>query len=147
MKGTPEVITVLNEVLMERHAYFIQLLVCSVMCGKWGYCEQAELFDFLSEEDFEVFSKLIARISFLDGMSIADKLQEFKEDVTTVDEMLLFAKNSRLLNIFSLSRVIEVCTNFKDYGTRNLIEKMLVEEDEHLAKVEAAIIQFGERGK
>ena len=147
MKGSPEVITVLNEILVERHTFFAQLLLCSITCKKWGYDEQEDLFEFFSKEDFKILKKLASRISFLDGIPFVDKMKESQTDITTVDEMLLFAQDTRLVNIASLSNAIEICTNFKDYGTRRLMEHFLLKEDKRLAKIEAAIIQFGERGK
>lgn len=147
MKGSPEVIDVLNNQLIERHSFFVQIFLFSVMCKKRGYNDIEDLFEFLSKEDFEVFSKITKRISFLDGSAFVDKLQESWTDITTVEEMLAVVLDSRLKNIAGLSEAIEVCVKFKDYASRNLMEKLLVEEDKHLAKVEAAMIQFSERGK
>ena len=61
--------------------------------------------------------------------------------------MILVGNAFVLEGIAYLSSCVEISAQFKDFGTRNLVENMLVEEEKHLAHIEAKMIQFSERGK
>jgi bacterioferritin len=146
MKGTPEVIAVLNELLVEYHTSLVQFIQYSISCSLYGYKDSEKKFDHMFRKDEECLVKLIKRISFLGGISTVGKVNEF-DPIETVEDMLNNAVSLKLSLIGTLTNGIEVAMSFKDYGTRSLLERMLVEEDENLSTIEAALIQFSERGK
>ena len=145
MKGTPEVIASLNELLVEYHTSMVQFVTFSIFCSLSGYEKIEKKFDYIFREDEESMVELIKRISFLGGICIIDKLNELQE-AESVEEMIVAGINLKLGSIASLTAGIEVAITFKDFSTRNMLEKMLVEEDHHLATLEATMIQFSEKG-
>jgi bacterioferritin len=140
MKGIPEVIASLNELLVEHHSYFVITSLNAGICKKLGFEETGKHFVYLNKESLESCVKLIDRILFLDGTPTFEKVNEIVIP-ESIEEMLVSDKDFKMKSIASLSNAIDISAQFKDHGTRCLIEKMLVEEDEHLAKIEAEIIQ------
>ena len=145
MKGNPEVITALNDQLVGYHTTMIQLTTHFCMCRKWGYGELADYFKHLAHESSEAIDKIMQRVLFLDGIALLEKLNEVLIGETTEDTLELTSLNTLNL-IAGCSEGIEVCLQYKDYGTRHLFEKLLVEEDEHLATLEAKMTQITQRG-
>lgn len=146
MKGVPEVIASLNELIKDYHASFIFFKLMGATCDKWGYSEFSEYFNNCSKECLEVIDKILKRVLYLDGNATLDNLDN-TYSIETIEEMLQSCKNTMLYNIASLIKNIEIATKFKDFGTRHLVEKILVEEEKHLATIEAKMIQFSERIK
>jgi bacterioferritin len=144
MRGKPEVITALNEVLVSKNSTVLRLLQYETLCTMWGYSEVGSFFAHIVSVDKEVLPKLIKRILFLGGYinEVAIELPKISEVVV---EMLPETKDYVLNNIATLTNLIDIAEKAKDYGTRYLIEKILIEEDENLLMVEMLMIQFSER--
>ena len=147
MKGSPEVIAALNECLRYFHTSFVTIGINTAFCKKWGYGDVCELLNKLYKRDVENCEILIDRIIFLDGLPSFEKLNELPPVSETVEEMFIVAKNMSMLHVAYLSSCVDISAQFKDFGTRNLVENMLVEEEKHLVHIEAKMIQFSERGK
>ena len=147
MKGSPEVIEALNECLRHFHTSFVTIGINKAFCKKWGYGDLCEFLNKLYKRDVENCEILIDRIIFLDGLPSFEKLNELPPVSETVEEMFIVAKNMSMLHVAYLSSCVDISAQFKDFGTRNLVENMLVEEEKHLAHIEAKMIQFSERGK
>lgn len=145
MKGSQEVITSLNECFVELHTSMMKFIQFSTNCSLWGYDEIEKFFGHMCKEDKESMIKVIERISYLGGNS-SFNINEIII-VETIEEMLLDSINNKNTLIASIIDLVEISVKSKDYGTRHLAEKMLVEEEKHLAVIEAKLIQFSERGK
>jgi bacterioferritin len=112
----------------------------------WGYINIGNFFAKIVREDINSLFKLTKRILFLGG-SFDEVISEVSEFGDTVEEMLPEVKEYVLRNIATLTDAIETCEKFKDYTSRYLLEKLLLEEDERLSEIESLMIQFMERGK
>ena len=145
MKGNPEVITALNDRLVEYHTTMVQLTTHSCMCRKWGYKELAGYFKHLAHETSESIDKIMQRVLFLDGITLLEKVNGPLIGENMEDTLELTSLNTLGL-VAGCSEGIEVSLQYKDYGTRHLFEKLLVEEDEHLASIEAKMTQITQRG-
>ena len=146
MKGRPEVISSLNEILSDYHASLLQNISHSVLCNKWGFTKLKEYFKYLAKEDNEVIFKLIGRILFLDGTPDIITVPEIKIS-ETAHETLLFVSNHKIELIAGLASSLDIANKFKDHGTRKLLEDFLVKEEKHLFSVEAKMNQFTEKGE
>lgn len=144
MKGNPEVIAVLNSLLTDHHTSYVEFTTRAALCDKWGYKDLEEFFEKLAKEDLESIKKLMERIVFLDGVSTLANINEVVVG-DDVYEMLTLSASSKTLLIASYSDGVDKSMSFKDYGTRHMLEKKIVKEDEYLADIEAKITQL-ERG-
>lgn len=146
MKGHPEVIASLNERLEEYHASLLQNISHSALCKKLGFGKLKEYFDHLVKEDRVVLFKLIERILFLDGSPDIIGVAGIAISPTS-HETLLFTSNAKIGIIAGLGSSLDIANKFKDHGTRRLLEDLLVEEEKHLASVEAKMNKFTEKGE
>ena len=144
MKGNSEVIIVLNERLADHHTSYVECVTRAALCDKWGYTDLEEFFEKLAKEDLESIEKLMERIVFLDGIPLLVNINEvvIGDDIY---EMITFVQRSKMSRVAGYSDGIDKAVSFKDYGTRHMFEKMIVNEDEYLADIEAKITQL-ERG-
>jgi len=140
MKGKPEVITMLNELLAEGHAAAVNCATYAALCRKWGEYDLKEFFGKRLHEELEIIGKLLARVVYLDG---SPQLQNINEVpfVENIEEMLLAAQNSQLSMISMCNDGIELSNANRDYGTKEIVTEILCESEEELAKVEAQITQ------
>jgi len=67
MKGSPEIVKVLNEVLRKELTGINQYFIHSKMCKNWGYEVLAEAAWNESIEEMKHADKIIERILFLEG--------------------------------------------------------------------------------
>jgi bacterioferritin len=87
MKGTPEILALLNDRLSEELTAISQYMVHSEMCANWGYDKLHESFEKQAIDEMKHAELLIGRILFLEGTPTVSKLQAMKVGAT-VEEML-----------------------------------------------------------
>jgi bacterioferritin len=140
MKGNPEVINALSNCLLEKHSSLLRINRYETQCLLWGYVNIGNFFAKIVRDDINGLFKLTKRILFLGGNfdEVAGERPEFGD---TVEEMLPEVKEYILRNIATLTDSIEICEKNKDYTSRYLLEKLLVEEDERLSEIESLMIQ------
>jgi len=135
MKGEAEVIQSLNEALGEELTAISQYFLHSEMCENWGYDKLAASNKKLSIDEMKHAEALIERILFLDGapeLSKPVKLNIGK----TVPEMV---KNDLKLEVGAVAmynRLIEIANKKNDYGTAELLKKILKDEESHVDGLE-----------
>jgi len=145
MQGDPRVIEILNDVLSAELTAVNQYFVHAKMQGNWGY---TKLHDFTRAESIDEMrhaEMLMDRILFLDGIPNVQRLYAVKvgEDVKEqfeVDLELEYAAIKRL------NEGVAACVAASDSGSRELLERILVSEEEHTDWLEAqltAITQIG----
>jgi bacterioferritin len=135
MKGNAEVIESLNEALGEELAAISQYFLHSEMCENWGYDKLAAFIKKTSIDEMKHAETLIERLLFLEGapnMSKPLKLTIGKN----VPEML---KNDLALELGAVAmynRLIEVANKKNDFGTADLLKKILRDEESHVDGLE-----------
>ena len=140
MKGKPEIIKMLNDLLVEIHTGFAASLTYKAMCKKWGYCSLADRFCSMSEEQRKSIEKLLMRIAFLDGSIELQNVNKFPLG-ENIQKMLLSSRHITM-NVVSLcTDGVELSVKLRDYGTRRLVEKILEKADHILSGIEAEITQ------
>lgn len=141
MKGKPEVIKMLNDRLAEEHTAIQQYTVHAAMCLNWGYTVLSKYMFERAEQEREHAKELIDRILFLDGEPDFSEIGEV-EIGKTVEEMFELDKKSELSAIAGYTESVEIAVQFKDFGTRKLMEHIIEEEDKHLNDIESNITQI-----
>ena len=145
MKGDPEIIQLLNDCLTGELTAVNQYWLHGRMCENWGYERLWQKLRHESIDEMKHADELIARILYFDGhpnlqrygqLTIGETVQEQLE----LDLKLEYAALERLNNGIELARS-------KNYhGTRALLEKILVSEEDHVDWIEAQLDQIKQIG-
>jgi bacterioferritin len=88
---------------------------------------------------------LIDRVLFLKGLPNLQRLGEL-EIGETVHEQLKADLRVEEVAIPRLKNAIDLCVVHQDYGTRDLLEKILVSEEEHVDWLESQLFIIKEIG-
>ncbi|EMY69494.1 bacterioferritin [Leptospira vanthielii] len=135
MKGKKEVIDILAEVLTAELTAINQYFIHAKVCKNWGYLELAEYLRKESIEEMKHADEIIERILFFDGIPDLQKYSKINVG-QTVPEMLDHDLQLEYGAVERLNRGIDICVAAKDNGTRELFEKILVSEEEHIDWIE-----------
>jgi bacterioferritin len=145
MKGDPEVIEILNEVLTSELTAINQYFIHSRMCENWGYQKLAKQKRGESIEEMKHADELIERVLYLDGVPNMQRMNPVKVGEDVVEQH----KNDLALEteaIERLNRGIELCVAKGDNGSRELLEGILKDEEEGADFVEAQLNIIDEIG-
>ena len=145
MKGDPNVIALLNEVLVAELTAINQYFLHARMCKNWGYEKIAAKMRSESIEEMNHASDLTDRILLLDGVPNFQDLGKLNIG-ETVKEQLQSDLNLEREAIARLRPGIEACYEAHDHASRELLEKILVAEEDHIDWIEAQLGMIQEIG-
>ncbi|HEY7220201.1 MAG TPA: bacterioferritin [Candidatus Binatia bacterium] len=145
MKGSPEIIKILNDVLRKELTGINQYFIHSKMCKNWGYEVLAGVAWKESIEEMKHADQIIERILFLEGipnLSAYDKIsvgssvqQQLSSDLGLEEAALVVLRGG-----------IKTCLDANDNASRELLEHILVDEEEHVDWIETQLHQIKELG-
>lgn len=145
MKGNPKVIELLSQVLKAELTAINQYFLHAEMCENWGYERLAKLVRKESIEEMVHAEKVIERILYLDGTP--NMSEYFKINIgANVQQQL---KSDLQLEYDAVKRLndgVRVCVEAGDNGSKDLIEKILSDEEEHIDWLEAQLHAIEEMG-
>jgi bacterioferritin len=145
MKGDKQVLTLLNDVLTAELTAVNQYFLHARLCHHWGYEKLYERVRKESIEEMKHADELIDRILFLEGLPNLQRYNKVNVG-QTVPEQFQLDLAVEYEAVKRLNDVIAVCRNVGDNGTRDMLEKMLREEEQHadwLETQQEAIKQIG----
>src|SRR5574341_2119058 len=145
MKGNPKVIEALNEVLKAEITAINQYFVHAKMCENWGYLLLYEDTEKRAMEEMTHAERLIERILYLEGIPIITKIEKINVGNTVKDQ----AENDHGLEkvaIQKLNRAIKLCMDEGDGGSRELLEHILLDEENHANDLESYLQQIKDMG-
>jgi bacterioferritin len=145
MKGDKQVLALLNDVLTAELTAVNQYFLHAHLCHHWGYQRLYENVRKESIEEMKHVETLVERILFLDGLPNLQKLNKINVGQTVAEQFQLDLA-VEYESIKRLNDGIEACRAVGDNGTRDLLEEMLEEEEEHADWIETqqeAIKQIG----
>jgi bacterioferritin len=130
MKGDAKVISALNDILTGELTAINQYFLHAKMCKNWGFIKIGQKIYKESIDEMKHADVLVDRILFLEGIPNLQKLDKLNigEDVK---EQLESDLGLEYRAIPRLRKAIELCYDLSDHGTRDLLEKILVSEEEH----------------
>jgi bacterioferritin len=133
-----EVIDYLNAVLKNELTVINQYFLHAKLYADWGMAKLAEQERKESIEEMEHADELIERILFLEGLP---NLQDLGKLLIgeNVEEMLKCDLESEMIAIPVLREAIAHCESVSDYGSRELFEKILTAEEEHVDWLETQL--------
>jgi bacterioferritin len=138
VKGSKEVIEVLNEVLAGELVAINQYFLHSRMCENWGYVGLAKKIRAESIDEMRHADELIGRILFLEGLPNLQRLDKLHIGETVPEQF----KSDLELEHHALKRLrdgIEVCRNKADRTSEDLLAKILAGEEAHVDWLETQL--------
>ena len=146
MRGDPQVIEALNDVLTAELTAVNQYFVHAKMCANWGYGKLAKKKREESLEEMRDAEALIDRILYLEGVPNMQRLNPVPvgEDVPEQHRLDL---EMELAAVERLNDAIALCREKADNGTRELLEEMLKGEEKSVDWLEAQLHVIDEIGK
>jgi bacterioferritin len=145
MKGDAKVIESLNSLLADELTAINQYMVHSEMCDNWGYDKLHQTIQKRAVDEMKHAEKLVGRILFLDGIPIVSDLRKMHigADVT---KMFANDHDAESDAIKAYNSAILVCGDAKDYATREMLENILKDEDNHIDGIEEVQDQIAQMG-
>ena len=145
MKGSAEVVEVLNEVLCAELTGINQYFIHAMMCRNWGYSKLADHARNESIGEMKHAQEVIERILYLEGVPNMQRYMKV-EVGQTVPEQHQFDLGLERDAVQRLNKGVELCRERGDQGSRALLERILVEEEEHVDWLEAQLGQIEQMG-
>jgi bacterioferritin len=147
MKGNAKLIETLNEILTGELTAINQYFIHAKMCANWGYARLAHKIREESMEEMKHADEVIERILFLEGVPNMQRLDKVRVGETVLEQLTLDLKFEQVA-VPRLNKAIAQAVEVGDNTTRELLEKILVAEEEHVDWLEAQlhlIRQVGEQ--
>ncbi len=138
MKGDTKVIEHLNKILGNELIAINQYFLHSKMYKDWGLSALAAHAHHESIDEMKHADVLIERILFLEGLPNLQKLGQLRIGEDT-EEMLKADLALELDAIPDLREAIKYCESVKDYSSRELCERILESEEEHVDWLETQL--------
>lgn len=145
MKGDPQVIDLLNEVLTNELTAINQYFIHARMCENWGYQRLWKKVRAESIDEMKHADRLIERILFLEGVPNLQRLGKVNVG-ESVPEQLGLDLDVEKHAIPVLNRGIELSRKVGDNGSADLLEGMLEDEEEHSSWLEAQLTLIDQVG-
>jgi len=144
MRGNPKVIEELNKALREELTAINQYFLHAEMCENWGYNKLSEYIKKQSIGEMKHAEALIERILFLDGTPSMDPLKLTVG--SSVRQVIESDLNLELSAVSAYNNAVQIATDEKDNGTRDLLVILLKDEEGHVDWLESQLHQINELG-
>jgi len=131
MKGKPEVLKVLQEMLKEELGAISQYFLHGEMCQNWGYKKLYEHTKKESINEMHHAEELTERLLFLEGTpNLGDmpKLNIGKDVKQQFENDLALEKNA----VAAYNEAVAVCRKAGDQASADLLQDILADEEEHV---------------
>lgn len=143
MKSSEKILTSLNGLLADELTAINQYMVHSEMCDDWGYENLHKHFEKRAIEEMKHAEKLIGRILFLEGRPVVSQLNKISIG-KDVPEQLENDRQSEMGAIKLYNEAIALAAELKDHATRDFLQEILNDEDDHVDQIEALQSQIGQ---
>ncbi len=130
MRGDDRIIELLNDVLTAELTAVNQYFIHAKLCEHWGYRRLADHIRHESIDEMRHAEQVTDRLLYLDGMPNYQRLYPLHVGETVVEQ---FESDLQLekVAIDRLNRGIATAVELGDHGTRELLARILVAEEEH----------------
>jgi bacterioferritin len=138
MQGNPQVLDALNRALTIELTAINQYFCQAKMCFNWGFTRLGKKHYEESIGEMRHAEKLIDRILFLDGVPEIARYDVIRVG-TSVKEQLQNDLALEMAGVKHYNLAIEQCRQLGDNGTRELLEPILTESEEHVDWLETQL--------
>ena len=131
MQGNEQVIEVLNQALTNELTAINQYFIHAKMCKNWGFDKLAAKHYEESIGEMKHAEKLIDRILFLEGVPEIARYNVIRAGTNVKDQLEHdLALEAGAATVYNEG--VDLCAKVKDNATRDLLESILVETEEHV---------------
>lgn len=138
MKGNQQVIDALNAGLTIELTAINQYFIQAKMCANWGFDLLAKKHYSESIGEMKHAEKLIDRILFLDGIPEIARYDVIRAG-SDVKEQFQVDLELEMKGAKAYNDAIALCIQVKDNATREMLDKILVESEEHVDWLETQL--------
>ena len=138
MQGNKKILEFLNAVLKAELTAINQYFLHAEMCENWGYMRLAGITRKESIEEMRHAEVLIERILYLDGTPTMHELFPLRIGKTIREQI----ENDLQVEYEAVPRLnngIKLCESVGDNGSRDLLLKILTDEEHHVDYLEAQL--------
>lgn len=135
MKGNPKLIETLNSLLADELTAINQYMVHSEICANWGYEKLHKIIEKRAIVEMKHAEKLIGRILFLEGMPIVSNLKAMHIG-SEIPKQLANDHAAEEGAIAAYNAAIKLAGELNDFATREVLEHILSDEDQHIDEIE-----------
>jgi bacterioferritin len=141
MKGNEKILAKLNDLLSDELTAINQYMVHSEMCDNWMYSELHKKIEERAITEMKHAERLIARILFLDGIPVVSNLKKINigADIQKQLENDLAAEYGA---VEGYNDGIRLAYELADNGSRDLMDSILTDEEDHVDWIEAQLDQI-----
>lgn len=146
IKAGKPIIDLLNDVLSAELAAINQYFLHAKMLQNWGYMRLYKQVHHESIDEMKHADAVIERILYLDGLPNVQRIGRVRVGETVVEQFQV----DKALEEEAIPRLndgIKLCRDLGDNGTRALLEKILIDEEEHLDWLEAQLTLVSQVGE
>lgn len=145
MQGDSRLIEALNDILTAELTAINQYFIHTKMCENWGYARLADVNRRESIGEMKHADDVIGRILFLDGIPNMQRLEKVRVGETVLEQMQLDLA-LELVAVKRLNDTIALAVEVGDNATRELAERILIGEQDHIDWLEAQLTQIEQMG-
>ncbi|MES1991547.1 MAG: bacterioferritin [Pseudomonadota bacterium] len=145
MKGDPKVIELLNKALKLELTAINQYFLHARMFKNWGFRKLGEVEYHESIDEMKHADRLIERILFLDGLPNLQDMDKIRIG-ENVEECLRADLDVEMKAHPFYRDAITYCESARDYITREIFERILESEEEHIDFLETQLSLIGSVG-
>jgi len=138
MKGDSQVIEALNDVLTSELTAINQYFIHHKMCENWGYLRLSKQKRGESVDEMKHADSVIERILFFDGVPNMQRMNPVRVGEDPIEQH----KVDLALEVDAIERLnsaIALCREKGDNGTRDLLERILQDEEQGADWLEAQL--------
>ncbi len=145
MKGNDKIIEHLNARLADELSAVNQYMVHAEMADNWGYEHLHGAVQKRAVEEMKHAERLISRMLFLEGRPVVSQLNKIDIGAQVEDQL---AKDWAAENgaVRDYNADIRLATDLGDNGTREMLESILKDEEDHIDWIEAQLDQIKQMG-
>lgn len=143
MKGNEKLIETLNSLLADELTAINQYMVHSEMSNNWGYGKLHKSIEKRAIDEMKHAEKLIGRILFLEGLPIVSNLRKMHIGAE-IPKQLDYDHALEMEAIKAYNAAIALAGEVGDFATRQLLENILQDEDQHIDEIEMLTDEIGQ---
>ena len=145
MKGNEKLLETLNALLADELTAINQYMVHAEMCDNWGYARLHEFIQKRAVTEMKHAEKLIGRIIFLEGKPTVSKLNPIHIG-PDVPKQLANDHQAELDAVKNYNAAVKLAVEVADNATRDILEDILEDEDDHVDGIEEQQDQIKQMG-